>query len=500
MVKAGYTVLVLAVSLFTWTSCVTAVEDPFSGGEGCLAGSPAFVAGKIDYTSSSGDLSLSDDDSECWNCDGPDELRYKKLDPAGNGDWQIQAEVRTCCNEPQSEILMRIDGSGVVRWTRTTCWASGVGLIGVKLVDAIPFAGGHLATYRVPGNFEVSTEPDVELRYMNAGGQIRWTLSGEAIGNAKWVESFSRTPGQHARFIASNDSDRFFLSVSPDGKADLVPLPDDFGGAMTGIPDLPEEESVPLLLVNEEDDLRGGYTRSITFTRLNTDGTVADSKDVGTWKLKYSVSGVFAKAINPPDSGYLIQSGDNKTNISELILLDRNGDRVWSYKGLIDSVDWLNCSRDILYLLPDGRLLVLGNRYLSPTNKMPYWGTLFSDGVTLDFQIKGDLEMPFANSSAWSLGQVLQDGNRWIVIGATTEPGDPTTSGSDTLMAIYDSEFKLIHAINYGLPGHESAIFAKQGDTWGMVFTHFISELQCYGEIHPPEANTTFQTFNGICE
>lgn len=527
--KTRHTVLLFASLGITWASCGSKVqnqnpdaedaaevmdaftdsgqldvpEDLLTASEGCLGGSPAHVAVTIDQDHPDLELSTTDDLYECCNewfcCERSAGLQYVSLDPAGGGDWQIQAQLAVCCIGPRSKVLMRVDASGTVLWMRTTCFNTEGTLAGSELRDSIPFGGGHLATYEVPGDLEISFEPDVELRYMNADGQIMWTLSGEDIGNAKWLTTISRTPDEHARFITRNDTQRFFLSVTPAGHAELVPLPDDFGGIMTDIPDLPEDEGIPLLLSNSESDGLGS-TEHITYAYLNADGTIGVSKDVGTWKGKFGVSGVAATAIGPGSSGHLIIFSDNKSNIWELTLLDGDGDRVWSYEGAIESPDWSYCSREFLQLMSDGRLLVLGNRDLSPTNKFPYWGTLTSDGTTLDFQVMGDLGMPYANESGWTIRWIKQIGDRWLVKGSLPEAGDPATSGQIIVVAVYDSEFKLIHAYDYGISGTAYGTLAQQEDSWGMTLTRDISGLQCLADQYMQDVTTTFMTFERICE
>lgn len=457
-----------------------------AGLDGCLGGSPAVRSDKIDRAPPSLELSKPDEELACCNeqycCERSEGLRTFRLDPAGQGGWQLLANVPICCEGPLSKVLVRIDGSGAVRWMRTTCYQQGTYLYGSTVLDAIPFAGGHLATYQVPGDNETSTYP-VELRYFNAGGQILWTLPTEEIGNAKGLEPLRRTPGHHAKFIAGNGIDRFFLSVSSLGQADLKLLPKGFGGIMTDIPDVPEEEGFPLLLVDGESDALG-FTKRITFRHLDAGGSISVTKPVGTWKGRFGVNGVGATLIGPGASGYLIVASDNSTHIWEVIRLDGKGERVWSYKGLIDSPNWNSGTRDFLHLLPDGRLLVIGNRSLN----VPYWGFLSSDGNQLELQVKGELELPDAPASSWSLSSVVQLGSRWIVFAGLR-------------VLIYDSEFNLVHTRNYySGPGVELPFFARQGDTWGLAVTHLGSGLDCLNELHFEDAATSFLSFDGVCE
>ena len=442
----------------------------------------------MDESSYTLELSKPDEELACCNeqycCERSEGLRTFRLDPAGQGDWQLLANVPICCEGPLSKVLVRIDGSGSVRWMRTTCYQDGTYLYGSKVVDAIPFADGHLATYEVSGNHETSTYP-VELRYLNADGQTLWTLPTEAIGNAKGLVPLRRTPGQRAKFIASNGTDRFFLSVSSLGQADLKLLPKGFGGIMTDIPDLSEEDGFPLLLVDGEDDALG-FTKRITFRHLDTDGTISATKAIGTWKGRFGVNGVWATAIGPGASGYLIVASDNSTNVWEVIRLDGTGERVWSYKGLIDSPSWNSGTRDFLHLLPNGRLLVIGNRSLN----LPYWGFLSSDGSHLELEVKGKLELPDAPASSWSFASVVPSGSRWIMFAGLR-------------VLIYDSEFKLVHARNYYAgPGTEFPFFARQGDSWGLAITRTGEGfgLECLNELHFEDAATSFLSFDGVCE
>ncbi len=457
---------------------------------GCLGGIPALQVDEINLAQSDRELPEFDEPFSCsdielfYRCKRSEWLEVFRFDPVGDGDWQILAnhpDQPICCDNLFSKGIIRIDRSGSVRWMRTTCYQEGGPYqFGSDLRDSIPFAGGHLATYRVSGNGE-SPIPPVELRYMNEDGQILWRLSGEAIGNAKVLTPLQRDPGERAAFIADNETDRFFLSVSSLGQANLKPLPEDFGRIMTPIPDLPEEDGFPLLLIDEESD-SWWFTKKITLRHLDADGNITSSKVIGTWEGKDQDStNIWARPIGPGASGYLVGTYDNKTNIWDLIRLDAKGDRVWSYKGTIDSQDWNQGSLNFLHLLPDGRLLEISNRH----DGVPYWGFLSSDGTRLELQVEGDLERPDAPAGSWGFSSAWQVGNHWLIF-------------ADMTALIYDSEFKLVHArAYYGDPESGRLQVARQGDTWYLVISHSY-ELGCPTGVQ--DANITFLKFDGVCE
>lgn len=474
--------------------------------DGCLGGTPVVRVETVRHAPPALELSAADERLACCNetfcCLRSDGLRITSFRPVGEEDWQMTAELPICCLGPISQVLVRINGSGSIRWMRTTCYQDAGSIYGSQLVDAIPLANGHLAIYRVAPP-DLTTRYTLELKYLNADGAIAWALSGEAIGNAIGLRPLRLAASERAAFIGGTETAKFFMSVSPSGEVKISPLPENFGGSMTDLPDIPEENGYPLLLDDREDD-GFRYTARISFTRLDPDGKLAVSKSIGTWKGRFGVTSVWASQVGPGASGYLITINDNSTGVWELVRLDGTGDRIWTHKGPLDSPEWDGWTDGTLqsfFAQPNGEVLVVGTSRGGTAPKFPYRGILSADGSR--FHYVGPFDLPLATRLGWSMDSIRQVGNRWTLVGRVKEPSATNDSGpTDAAVAIYDSEFRLVHAGNYGVPGSDFAMIAQRGDTWGLAIKRSGPTEKCSeGDVLDWEnSNTSFLRFEGVCE
>jgi hypothetical protein len=109
------------------------------------------------------------------------------------------------------------------------------------------------------------------------------------------------------------------------------------------------------------------------------------------------------------------------------------------------------------------------------------------DEGQLRFEVQGDLQMPLAPDGGWNLSSVWHVGNRWVAF-------------DEALVGVYNSNFNLIHSRDYGGPGSEIVVVARQEETWGLAITHFGTGLECLNEMSFQDASMSFFSFEGVCE